>query len=103
MSPRSAEASTTAAALWQSSSVAMMPPLRKPSPLSCSGQGWNVARTAPSPDSKLFSCSPFALPGPQPKQGASAKKRSWMLGPDPYDVVIPRSDHEGLDVVNWWP
>lgn len=38
------------AAVWQSSRVAMMPPLRKPNPLSCSGHGINVAA------------------GPQPKQ-----------------------------------
>jgi hypothetical protein len=40
---------STAAAVWQSSTVAMMPPLRKPNPLSCSGHGVNVAVTQSSP------------------------------------------------------
>ena len=37
-----------AAAVWQSRTVAMMPPLRKPNPLSCSGHGMKVAVTYPS-------------------------------------------------------
>ena len=39
----------TAAPLWQSRTVAMIPPLRNPNPLSCSGHGSNAAVTKPSP------------------------------------------------------
>ena len=66
-------------ALWQSSTVQMIPPLRYPRPLSCSGQGLKVA-TVPTSAAKLRSLRPLGLAGPQPKQFISGRKRSWMLG-----------------------
>jgi hypothetical protein len=52
---------------WQSSSVPMMPPLRTPGKASWCGPGRQVATSA-SPASKLRTCSPPGLAGPQPKQ-----------------------------------
>jgi hypothetical protein len=47
--PRRSTSHTTAAAVWQSSTVALIPPLRNPNALSCSAKGVNVATvTSPS-------------------------------------------------------
>jgi hypothetical protein len=47
--PRRSASHTTTAAVWQSSAVAMIPPLRNPNPLSCSARGVNVATVTSVP------------------------------------------------------